>query len=291
MTEPLDLALLRSFVAVIDCGSIQMAAARVGRSQSAVSMQIKRLEEDLGRPLFLREGRSLRPNPAGEDLLVHARRLLRLSEEARASLSHPEAAGTVRIGMPEDYAAWLLAPTLERFGREYPLAEIAVTFASSPVLLRLIASGKLDLAVVTREERQPFAVLRRERFVWAAAPDHAAWLRDPLPVALFEAGDIARRIALEALQTADRPFRIVSSTRSLLGLIAVAEAGLAVTGLVESCLPPGLVRLGEAEGLPPLPILDLSLVQGPAEPLPVTLRLAEFLTRELRGEGSATALP
>lgn len=289
MADPLDLALLRSFVAVIECGSIQMAASRVGRSQSAVSMQIKRLEEDLGRPLFLREGRSLRANPAGEDLLLHARRLLRLAEEARASLRHPEAAGMVRLGMPEDYAAWLLAPTLEQFGRDYPLAEIEVTFASSSVLLRLIAAGKLDLAVVTREEHQPFAVLRRERFVWAAAPDHGAWLRDPLPVALFEAGDIARRIALEALQAADRPFRIVSSTRSLLGLIAVAQAGLAVTGLVESCLPPGLARLGEAEGLPPLPILDLSLIPGPGEPSAVAVRLAEFLTRELRGEGSTVA--
>ncbi len=90
MANPLDLTLLRSFVAVIDCGSIQLAAARVGRSQSAVSMQIKRLEEDVGRHLFQREGRNLRPNPAGEDLLIHARRLLRLSDDAMASLRRPK---------------------------------------------------------------------------------------------------------------------------------------------------------------------------------------------------------
>ena len=287
MASPLDLALLRSFVSVIDCGSIQLAAARVGRSQSAVSMQIKRLEQDVGRPLFQREGRNLRPNPAGEDLLLHARRLLRLSDEALASLRRPEAAGVVRLGMPEDYAAWVLAPSLARFAREFPLAEIELTFDSSPSLLRLLKAGRLHLALVTREPRQPFAVLRRERFVWAAAPDHGAWLRDPLPVALFEAGDIARRLAIEALQGADRPYRVVCSTQSLLGLTAVAQAGLAVVGLVESCLPPGLVRLGEAEGLPPLPILDLSLVPSPGEPPPVAGHLAAFLTRELGGDGAA----
>ncbi len=290
MARPLDLTLLRSFVAVIDCGSIHLAAGRVGRSQSAVSMQIKRLEEDVGRPLFDREGRSLRLNPAGEDLVIHARRLLRLSDEAMASLSRPDAVGVVRLGLPEDYAAHLVAQVLTRFAQEFPLAEIELTFDSSPILLRLLESGKLDLALVTRDPRQPFAVLRRERFVWAAAPEHAAWDRDPLPVALFEAGDIARRIAVEALQAADRPYRVVSSSHSLLGLIAVAQAGLAVVGLVESCLPPGLVRVGEGEGLPPLPVLDLSLVAAPSETKPVAGHLADLLRRALGVDGMSPGL-
>ncbi|MBN8631432.1 MAG: LysR family transcriptional regulator [Rhodobacterales bacterium] len=282
--QPLDLSLLRSFVALIDCGSIQLAADRVGRSQSAVSMQIKRLEEDVGRPLFQREGRNLRPNPAAQDLLLYARRLLRLSDEALASLRHTDAAGVVRLGLPEDYAAYLLTPTLARFGQEHPLAEIELTFESSPALLRLLEAGKLDLALVTRDPRQPFAVLRRERFVWAASPEHGAWLRDPLPVALFEAGDLARRFAVEALQAADRRYRVVSTTHSLLGLITVAQAGLAVVGLVESSLPAGLARLGEAEGLPSLPIFDLSMVPGPGEPTPLAQLLHEYLVRDLRDD-------
>jgi DNA-binding transcriptional LysR family regulator len=282
--QPLDLALLRSFVALIDCGSIQLAAARVGRSQSAVSMQIKRLEEDVGRPLFQREGRNLRPNPAGQDLLLYARRLLRLSDEALATLRRTEAAGIVRLGLPEDYAAFLLTPTLTRFGQDYPLAEIELTFSSSPALLRLLDTGKLDLALVTRDPRQPFAVLRRERFVWAASPEHMAWARDPLPVALFEAGDLARRFAVEALQAADRRYRVVSTTHSLLGLITVAQAGLAVVGLVESSLPAGLKRLGEAEGLPALPVFDLSVVPGPGEPSPLAQLLHDTLTRDLRDD-------
>ncbi|MFP5480180.1 MAG: LysR substrate-binding domain-containing protein [Alphaproteobacteria bacterium] len=282
--QPLDLALLRSFVALIDCGSIQLAAARVGRSQSAISMQIKRLEDEVGRPLFQREGRNLRPNPAAQDLLVYARRLLRLSDEAMASLRRTEAAGVVRLGMPEDYAAYLLTPTLARFGQDYPLAEIELTFDSSPALLRLLDTGKLDLALVTREPQQPFAVLRRERFVWAASPEHTAWLRDPLPVALFEAGDLARRFAIEALQAADRRYRVVSTTHSLLGLITVAQAGLAVVGLIESCLPPGLQLLGEPEGLPAMPVLDLSLLATPGEPPPLVQHLREHLIRDLRDD-------
>lgn len=282
--QPLDLTLLRSFVALIDCGSIQLAAARVGRSQSAVSMQIKRLEDDVGRPLFQREGRNLRPNPAAQDLLLYARRLLRLSDEAVATLRQTDAAGVVRLGLPEDYAAFLLTPTLTRFGQDYPLAQIELTFDSSPALLRLLDTGKLDLALVTRDPRQPFAVLRRERFVWAASAEHGAWLRDPLPVALFEAGDLARRFAVEALQAADRRYRVVSTTHSLLGLITVAQSGLAVVGLVESSLPAGLKRLGEAEGLPALPGFELSLVPGPGEPSPLAQLLQDTLVRDLRDD-------
>ena len=281
MADPLDLLLLRSFVAVVETGSVLRASARVGRSQSAVSMQIQRLEGVIGRPLFRRDGRTLRPNPAGEELLLHARRLLRLSGEALMSLKRPEDAGLVRLGVPEDYAAYLLLPVLTRFARDYPLAEFELTCEPSSALLAQIDAGRLDLALVTRYPHQPFAVLRREQFVWAANPEHQAWLRDPLPVALFEAGDIARRFAVEALQSTDRPYRVVCSSRSLHGLIAVAQAGLAVVGLVQSSVPPGLVRLGEAEGLPPLPMFDLSLVQAAGAPSRLAAELHDCLVREL----------
>lgn len=257
------------------------AATRVGRSQSAVSMQMQRLEEEVGRPLFGREGRLLKPNPAGEELLLHARRLLRLSDEALASLSRPEAAGLVRLGVPEDYAAYLMLPALARFAQEHPLVDIELTCEPSTELLARLGSGLLDLALVTRYPQQPFAVLRRERFVWAAKPEAQVWLRDPLPVAVFEAGDIARRYALEALQAAERSYRVVCSSRSLHGLIAVAQAGLAVVGLVESSVPPDLVRLSPAEGVPPLPMFDLSLVSAPGEPSSITSQLREALGRDL----------
>lgn len=281
MAEPLDLSLLRSFVAVIETGSLQLASERVGRSQSAVSMQIKRLEEDVGRPLFQREGRNLRSNLSGQELLIHARQLLRLSAEALASLRQPEAAGIVRLGLPEDYAATILTPALLRFGQEFPLAEVSLTFEKSPILLKRLEKGQLDLALITREPEQSFPVLRQERFVWAAAPEHGAWLRDPLPVALFDAGDIARRLAIEALQAIGRPYRVVSSTHSLLGLITIAQSGLAVVGLTDSCAPASLVRLGEAEGLPLMPVLDLSLVRAKGAPGPLSQHLEAVLARQL----------
>lgn len=281
MAIPLDLALLRSFAAVADCGSALHAAARVGRSQSAVSMQMRKLEQDIGRPLFHRDGRTLRPNAAGEELLVHARRLLRVADEVQASLYGAEAKGTVRLGVPEDYAAFLVLPLLARFAQDFPLADIELTCEPSVSLLRRLDAGQLDLALVTRYPHHPFAVLRRERFVWAASPDHAAWQRDPLPVALFEAGDIAHRYAVEALQTADRRFRVVCSSRSLHGLLAVAQAGLAVVGLVESSLPPGLARVGKQHGLPALPMFDISLVPAPGDRNHVASQLHDYLRQEL----------
>jgi DNA-binding transcriptional LysR family regulator len=242
--DPLDLALLRSFVAVVECGSVLHAASRVGRSQSAVSMQMQRLEEEIGRPLFHRDGRTLRPNPAGEELLLHARRLLRLSNEALASLRRPEEAGLVRLGVPEDYAAFLLPPVLARFAQEHPLADIELSCDPSPALLRHLEAGRLDLALVTRQPHQPFAVLRRERFVWAATPEHGAWLREPLPVALFVPGDIARRHAVEALQRAERAYRVVCSSvyrpQILRHSIAIRRPG--------ACCPSGRVGTGRASG-------------------------------------------
>ncbi|MFY7838108.1 MAG: LysR substrate-binding domain-containing protein [Novosphingobium sp.] len=284
MIQTLDLTLLRSFVTVIETGSVLRAAARVGRSQSAVSMQLQRLEADVGRPLFHREGRTLKPNAAGEELLVHARRLLRLSDEALASLRGPDQAGLVRLGVPEDYAAFLLLPVLERFSQAHPLADIELIFQPSTVLLQQLKAGQIDLALVTRDPDQPFAVLCHERFIWAAAPDHALWLRDPVPVGLFEAGDIARRYALEALQESGRQFRVVCSSKSQLGLIAVAQAGLAVVGIVESCLPQGLIRVGQAQGLPDLPPFEISLVERGGPTTALAARLQAFLTRELARE-------
>lgn len=286
MPAPLDLALLRSFAAVCDCGSVLHAAARLGRSQSAVSMQMRKLEQDMGRPLFHRNGRTLRPNAAGEELLVQARRLLRVADEVQASLHGAVPRGAVRLGVPEDYAAFLVLPVLARFAQDFPLAEIELTCEPSVSLLHRLDAGQLDLALVTRYPHQPLAVLRRERFVWAAAPEHAAWQRDPLPVALFEAGDIAHRYAVEALQSHDRRFRVVCSSRSLHGLLAVAQAGLAVVGLVESSIPPGLVRLSEAQGLPALPMFDLSLVPAPGARSAVVTELYDHLRRELARDGA-----
>lgn len=265
----------------MDCGTLGLAAARVGRSQSAVSMPIKRLEDDIGRPLLERQGRSLRPNAAAQQLVLRARRLLRLSDEALASLKRPETIGTLRLGVPEDCAASRLGPAPTQLGQDLPLAEISPVFETSPSLLRHLAAGQPDLALVTREPGPPFSVLRQRRFVWAAVPGHGVWARDPLPVALSASGDIARRFAIEALRDQGRACRVASSSQSLFGQISMAKAGLAVVGLARSCVPPALVILGDAEGMPALPGFDLSLLTAPGEPGQLANRLASRLRREL----------
>ncbi|MDF3831437.1 LysR substrate-binding domain-containing protein [Cupriavidus basilensis] len=282
MTHTLDLELLRTFVAVIESGNFSNAAPRVGRSQSAVSMQMQRLEEAVGRQLLVRMPRSVVPNAAGGDLLVYARRLLKLSDEALASVSRPEDTGSVRLGVPDDYAAFLLPPVLARFAEDYPRVSVEVVCEPSRLLVPAIGDDRLDLAIVTRLSTQTFEVLRQEQFVWVASPRHVAWSIDPLPVALFEPGCAARLNVINALSESGRAYRGTYSSASLLGLCAVVQAGLAVAGLAASSVPPTLSVIGEAEGLPPMSPLDMSLIRNPSASATVVTRLEEFLKKELR---------
>lgn len=279
---PLDLDLLRTFVAVVESGNFSSAAPRVGRSQSAVSMQMQRLEQELGRPLLTRMPRTVVPNAAGDDLLIYARRLLKLSDEARASVSRPDEAGTVRLGVPDDYAAFLLPPVLARFAEDYPRVNVELVCEPSRLLVPAIDEGRIDLAIVTRLPAQSFEVLRREPFVWVAAVHHVAWSMDPLPVALFEPGCAARMNVIDALSAAGRAYRSTYSSASLLGLCAAVQAGLAVAGLAASSVPATLTVIGEAEGLPPMQPLDMSLIRRSGADTAAVCRLHEFLTKTLR---------
>jgi DNA-binding transcriptional LysR family regulator len=281
MTHPIDLDLLKTFVAVAESGSLSNAAPRVGRSQSAVSMQMQRLEQTLGKQLLVRGPRAVTPNAAGEDLLVYARRLLKLSDEAFASVTRPQEAGTVRLGIPDDYAAFLLPAPLSRFAEDYPLVTIELACEQSPMLIRAMDEGRIDLAIVTRQPHQPIDVLRRERFVWVASPTHVAWKLEPLPVALFEPGCAARVNMLTALAQADLPYRSNYSSASFLGLITVVQAGLAVAGLAACSVPSSLRVIGENEGLPPLADLEIGILRSRTADSVAVNRLHDFLKRAL----------
>ena len=280
MAAPLDLDLLRTFVAVCDTGNFSAAAPRIGRSQSAISMQMQRLEQMVGRQLLVRGPRTVTPNGPGADFLVYARRLLHLSDEAWASVNRPEESGRVRLGVPDDFAAALLPPVLSRFGREHPRVLVELVCEPSRQLVAAMDQGRLDLAIITRLPNQPMEVLRRENLVWVAAPDQATWEDDPLPLALFD-GCAARTHLLEALHRAGRAYRCAYSSSSTLGLIAAVQAGLAVAGLARCSVPPTLRIMGLAQGLPPLRDLELGLLEPPADPAPAIRRLAQFLRREM----------
>jgi DNA-binding transcriptional LysR family regulator len=281
MAAPLDLNLLKTFVAVVESGSLSNAAPRVGRSQSAVSMQMQRLEEMVGNQLLVRGPRTVIPNAVGEDFLIYARRLLKLSDEAWASVTRPKETGSVRLGVPDDYAAFLLPPVLSRFAAEHPLVTVELICEQSTALVKTLAEGRLDLAIVTRLPEQPLEVIRLERFVWVASPNHVAWETDPLPVALFEPGCAARMNVLQALGDVDRSYRCTYSSASLLGLIAVVQAGLAVAGLALGSVPPSLRIIGGNEGLPVLPDLEIGILRNPLSMTPAVERLNDFLRRDL----------
>ncbi|MBA8877502.1 LysR substrate-binding domain-containing protein [Phyllobacterium myrsinacearum] len=281
MAAPLDLDLLRTFVIVVETGSLSAAAPRVGRSQSAVSMQMQRLEQAVGKQLLIRNPRSVEPNLAGESFLNYARRLLRLSDEAWANVTRPEETGSVRLGVPDDYAAFLLPPVLSRFAAEHPLVTVELVCEQSTSLVKAIDEDRVNLAILTRGATQPLEVIRRERLIWVASPTHVAWENDPLPIALFEPGCAARMNVLDALGDADRSYRCTYSSASLLGLIAVVQAGLAVAALAACSVPSTLRVIGENEGLPPLHDLEIGIMRSPVSSSPAIDRLDDFLRREL----------
>jgi len=200
---------LRSFVAVVDAGSLSAAAPLVHRSQSAVSMQIKKLESALGRAVLLRGPRHLQVTPAGAELLTYARRMLELQTETQTALFGPQLAGLVRLGVPDDYAASYLTPVLRSFASRHLGVEIELTCEQSTSLIPRVVRGELDLALVSRDKPRRGQFLFQEPLVWVAAAQFEAWRRDPLPIAVYEAGSMARTATLSALAAKRRSYRIV----------------------------------------------------------------------------------
>lgn len=276
---PLDLDQLRTFVAIADGGSFTRAADLVHKTQSAVSMQMKRLEERLGRPLFARDGRGTRLTAEGERLLDYARRLVRIEAECIAAFGEAELQGRVRLGLPDDYADRYLPEILARFSRSNPRAEVTVVCEPTPMLLQRLETGDLDLAIITQLERgDPTEVVRVEQLLWVTSARHAVHRDDPVPLALGRADCAWRRSATEALEGAGRPFRVLFVSWNSTAVGAAVLAGLAVSVLPESAVRPGMRLLGAADGFPALPSCKIALVTGRAEPG----GLAEALAGEIR---------
>jgi DNA-binding transcriptional LysR family regulator len=289
MLHSLEPELLRSFVAIADSGGFTAAARRVNRTQSAVSMQIKHLEELLGRELFSRGGRAVTLTPDGEMLLGHARRILRVHQEALAAFDPDALAGEVTIGAPDDYASTFLPRILARFGETHPRVQVNVVCKPSVELLPCLADGSVDLALVTQGTGDERGILvHREPLVWLTSARHRAHERDPLPLAVFERGCIFRRWALERLDEAGRRARIAYTSMSVAGIYAALEAGLAVGVLLRSNLRPGLRTLGEAEGFPRLPEVGIMLQRGAGRGEdPILDRLEEHILEAFRGPPAA----
>ncbi len=281
----LNLDLLHTLlVAVDDTGSINRAASRVGRSQAAASMQLRRLEMLVGRPLLHRTAVGTRFAPAGEILLRHARRMLRLHDEAWAELLEPDISGIVRLGLPDDYAEALLPPLLQGFAARHPLVLIEIVCEPTPQLRARMSRGDLDVALLTEGLGSlPGRELRREDLLWVGTSEGPTpWMADPLPLALClpEAPD--RIAALAALSAARRPWRVLhESGRRRRAHHAVVRAGVAVAVFSRCAVPSDLRILGRAEGVPDLPTLAIVLHAAARPPSAAAEKLADYIAAAL----------
>jgi len=260
--QDLQLDWLKCFVAVVDAGSLSSAAGEVHRSQSAVSMQLKKLEDALGHRVLDRGPRKLELTLEGQTLLGYARRILDLHAEAQAALHGDALTGRVRLGVPDDYAAKYLTPVLKRFAPKHTGVEIALNCEQSTSLIPRVASGDLDLALVSRDHPRRGTLLFHEPMVWVGSSQFELWRRDPLPIAVYEDASLARRSAINALAQQGRRYKVVYNSSSLAGQIAAVESGLAVAVLTQCSAPENLEILGREHGLGPLGPMEVAVYRS-----------------------------
>lgn len=293
----LDPDLLRSFVLIVEGGSFTRAADRMGRTQSAISMQIRRLEELLGQPLLTRTAKGVQPTPQGAWLAEQARALLALNDQIIANFQAPPMVGTVRLGTPDDYALTWLPGILARFAETHPAVELDVTCLNSSALEERFRAGRLDLTLMTEGHELPGGAVSRVwrgPLRWVGSPRHGLHRRDPLPLALALPDSRCpwRNATLDSLRAARRHWRVTYNSATQIGCFTVALAGLAITVSTPTTLPEGLAWLGEAEGLPPLPDMGILLLRHEsAIGVPATDALAAFIAegfaRAAEGLGKA----
>ncbi|MGF6432587.1 MULTISPECIES: LysR substrate-binding domain-containing protein [Bradyrhizobium] len=255
----LDPDLLQAFVAVAEHRSFTRAASALNRTQSAVSMQVKRLEERLQAELFHRSTSSVDLSAAGEGLLGYARRILSLNAEAVGRVRAHGTDGRVRLGVMDDYGTMIVPPLLKEFIASYPLIHVEMETGLTSTMTDRLGEA-YDLVIAMHPEgRGEGELLRTEQAVWAASAAHRVEALDPLPVALYPQGCLFRSWAMQALDEANRPWRLAFVSHSLSAVEAIAAQGLAVTVVKSGTFPPTLRRLTARDGMPRLPRAEIRL--------------------------------
>lgn len=282
MGAPLDLDQLATFVAIADSGSFTRASETVHRTQSAVSMQMRRLEERIGKPLFERDGRLNRLTEDGDRLLAYARRLLQLNRETLAAFDETSLEGQIRIGMPDDYAERFLPEIMARFSRSNPRVEMSVVCEPTVNLAELVRRGQLDVAVVTKcDDVQSAEIVRTEPLLWVTSANHAVHEEPLLPTAFGRPTCAWRAQATAALERMGRPYRVLFTSWSATVILAAVQAGLAVSALAECALRPGMRVLTEADGFPPLDAVQIGILRGRTKHPALTEALARHIAESL----------
>ena len=286
--QGLDPDLLRAFAFIAEEGSFTRAAERVGRTQSAVSMQVQRLEALLGQRLLLRgKGGAVSLTPHGQFLLERSREMLAVNDSIWTAFRTPQVQGVVRLGTPDDYALRYLPQVLKRFADSHPSVEVEVLCAPSDELSERMKAGELDLALCT-EGNEPkgwtATELWRGRLRWVTSVRHAPHRLDPMPLALTRRKCTWRAAAVSALEAAGIRYRVAYTSETMAGTQAPVLAGLAVTVSAVDWVPEGLRALPEGERLPPLRDTAILLLKGREARQPVTDVLQTHITETFRAE-------
>ncbi|MEO0990032.1 MAG: LysR substrate-binding domain-containing protein [Pseudomonadota bacterium] len=276
----LDLDLLRTLVAIAETGSFSAAATMVHRTPSAISMQVKKMEDIVGRAVFVRDSRSVALTPDGMFLVEHARRMLAMNRDALARFVSPDVEGVVRLGAPDDTAERFLPPMLKAFAETHPLVSVNVFVDGTSKMTGMLRAGKLDLAIVTCEaglaKTEGAEVLFREGLVWAMRECGVAGEQDPIPVSVWEEGCVWRNAGLQGLAEQGRAWRIAFQSAHISGQKAAILADLAIAPIPRSCLGGAIVEAPARLGLPPLPDYALGLLIG-SEPTAATRSAADHI--------------
>jgi DNA-binding transcriptional LysR family regulator len=278
----LDLAVLRNFAVVARSGSISVASQQVGRTQSALSMQMQRLEEMIGQALLHRSGSGVRLTSAGEKLLVHAEALLAQHDELLANMSGATLQGSVSLGCPEDYSIAFLPSILKGFFERHPDVELRMVCAPTTELRPMLRRRQIDLGIVSLPELASPEVMRREDFVWVANSSRPAILdRHILPLALSAPATLDYRAACDVMEASKRRYRVAFASNSLAGLTAITRSGHAISVFTRTAVPPDLYVI--TDGLPALPTIGLSVEFGESRPSVIAKALAEHIRSTLPG--------
>lgn len=275
----LDLELLKTLVCVVDERSFTRAAERVHRTQSTVSQQISKLEDNVGRALLVRDrtGKRVNPTEHGEILAAYARRLLAIAQEAEDMLSAPTVLAPVRVGVPEDFNAQRMSAMLSDFLALHPGTRLDTVSGMSTDLHHKLHLGEIDIALVKREPGSGECIASwPESLVWVAGIA-AMHKEEEVPLAVFPQGCVYRQRAIRALDKIGKRWRVVFGSHSLTGIQAAVASGLGISVLPTTAVLPGHRALGEADGFPPLPATELALVSSPMPLNTAQRQLVAFL--------------
>lgn len=277
MLVNLDIDLLRTFAAVADCGSFTAAAELVARTQSAVSLQVKRLEERLGCRVFERTSRALDLTPEGTTLLAYARRMLELNDESVRRIAEPPVHGAYRLGITEYFVPVELPALLARFAAAYPGVHLEVRMGLSAELHKALRSNALDAAIVRLAPRESTRAIWREPQVWVAAESLELRREDPVPLVLLPAPCVLREHAIDSMKRKRRAWRLAYTGSSMASVQAAVRAGLGVSILPLSSVTAGMRILGR-EGFRDPGALMIGVARAPGAPK----NISEALERVMR---------